>query len=80
MPSPAKPAEIALAAAIAYAQGADAAETRRAYATDWRDFTTWCVATGLAPLPAAPESIAAYLAARRRRSVARARRRAAAAR
>ena len=67
MPSPAKPAEIALAAAIAYAQGADAAETRRAYATDWRDFTTWCAATGLAPLPAAPETVAAYLAAAARR-------------
>ncbi len=63
MPSPAKPAEIALAAALAYAQGADAPETRRAYATDWRDFTAWCAKTGLDPLPAAPETIAAFLAA-----------------
>jgi integrase len=53
----------ALEVAVAYARGADTPNTRRAYAADWADFTTWCRQAGLAPLPAAPETVAAYLAA-----------------
>jgi integrase len=35
--------------------------TRRAYASDWRDFEAWCRGHGLAALPAAPATIALYL-------------------
>ncbi|MBK1660266.1 hypothetical protein [Paracraurococcus ruber] len=55
--------ERALRDALGYIARADAAETRRAYAGDWRHFCGWCRQTGLAPLPAAPAIIAAYLAA-----------------
>lgn len=33
----------------------------RAYAADWRDFTTWCSSAGLDPLPAAATTVALYL-------------------
>ena len=36
--------------------------TRRAYAADWADFTTWCGVAGCAPLPATPIDVARYLA------------------
>ncbi len=45
-----------------YAQLAKAPNTRRAYRADWADFTAWCRAHGRAPLPAAPETLAPYLA------------------
>jgi integrase len=35
--------------------------TLRAYRTDWTAFTGWCDRHGLDPLPATPETIAAYL-------------------
>lgn len=38
-----------------------AANTLRAYAADWRDFTTWCEANGRIPLPALPETVSLYL-------------------
>ncbi len=38
-----------------------AANTRRAYAADWRRFTGWAAARGHTPLPADPAVIAAYL-------------------
>ncbi len=46
---PTAPAELAQLGAIenqarAYVQAAKAANTRRAYAADWRDFTSWCEA------------------------------------
>ena len=47
--------------AKAYAQQSKAANTRRAYAADWRNFTAWCEAHHLAPLPAAPEAVALYV-------------------
>ena len=37
--------------------------TRRAYATALADFTSWCDEAGLDPIPAAPETVARYLAA-----------------
>ncbi len=46
-----------------YIAGARADNTRRAYRADWADFVTWCGAHGFATLPAAPETIAMYLAA-----------------
>jgi len=58
------PAELATAAekAKAYADAALAANTRRAYAGDWRAFAAWCAARALESLPAAPETVALYLA------------------
>ena len=48
-----------------------AAETERLYQTDWRAFTAWCGAVGLASLPAAPATVAGFLAATPRLSAAR---------
>ena len=36
--------------------------TLRGYCADWRDFCAWCESHALSPLPAAPESVAAYIA------------------
>lgn len=38
-----------------------AENTRRAYATAWAMFRAWCEDHGAQPLPAAPETVAAYL-------------------
>lgn len=53
----------ALAAARGYALASLAAETRRAYATDWEDWAAWCQQAACPPLPADPRAVAAYLAA-----------------
>ena len=59
------PTRNALAPAIArvraYVQAAKAVSTRRAYAADWRDFSSWCARRQLPALPATPETIALYL-------------------
>ena len=47
-----------------YARAAHAANTLRAYAADWRDFSRWCDTTELAALPAAPATVGSYLADR----------------
>lgn len=49
---------------------ARAPSTRRAYASDWADFTVWCGRHRAAPLPADPPVVARYLAdlARSRRT------------
>jgi site-specific recombinase XerD len=52
-----------LAAAVDLAKAEKAASTRRAYGSDFAIFKTWCEAKGVAALPAAPETVAAYLAA-----------------
>ncbi|MHB9133541.1 MAG: site-specific integrase [Armatimonadota bacterium] len=44
-----------------YAAGSKAASTKRAYRSDWEDFTRWCIECGFVALPAAPATIAAYL-------------------
>ena len=49
--------------ARAYMRASRAENTRRAYAADWRNFTTWASSAGLLPLPAAPETVGLYLAA-----------------
>ena len=41
-----------------------APNTRRAYRTQWAAFTMWADGRGVQSLPAAPETLAAYLAAR----------------
>jgi site-specific recombinase XerD len=63
---PAPPAlsiERELESAARYAASALAPSTRQAYERDWRVFAQWCVARGLRPMPAAPATVAAFLAA-----------------
>lgn len=38
-----------------------AANTKRAYRSDWRAFTSWCAEHGFDPLPAKPEAVAGYI-------------------
>jgi len=52
-----------LAAAVDLAKAEKAASTRKAYGTDYRLFKAWCEAKGVSSLPAAAETVAAYLAA-----------------
>jgi site-specific recombinase XerD len=52
-----------LAAAVDLAKAEKAASTRKAYGTDFRIFRTWCETRGVSALPAASETVAAYLAA-----------------
>ena len=52
-----------IAAARGYRAQAKAANTLRAYASDWCQFEGWCDERGLEPLPARPEAVATYLAA-----------------
>ena len=47
--------------ARAYGEAAKAANTRRAYGSDWRQFEAWCKSHGVSSLPADPGTIAAYL-------------------
>jgi integrase len=49
--------------ARSYAAASKADETRRAYAREWQAFASWCVSKHLPFLPAAPATLAAYLAA-----------------
>jgi integrase len=39
-----------------------AENTLRGYRADWRDFCVWCESRALSPLPASPETVAAYIA------------------
>jgi site-specific recombinase XerD len=48
-------------AAHTYAQARRAPATWHAYRSDWNDFTTWCAHHHLSPLPADPDTVAAYL-------------------
>jgi hypothetical protein len=52
-----------LESAARYAASALASSTRAAYERDWRVFAQWCVARGLGAMPAAPATVAAFLAA-----------------
>ncbi len=42
------------------------AATQRAYRADWAHFAAWCLGRGREPIPAAPETVAAYLQSMRR--------------
>lgn len=53
---------LSLDQARAFARRSKAEGTLRAYGADWRAFCAWCEAHGLGPLPAAPESVASYIA------------------
>lgn len=44
-----------------YASQAKADSTRRAYESDWSDFTTWCATQGLDALPATPSVAGLFL-------------------
>jgi len=48
--------------AQAYARAAKAPATRRGYASDWKTFQQWCERAGVSCLPAAPETVALYIA------------------
>jgi integrase len=48
--------------AKAYARSAQADNTQRAYAADWRQFASWLRRQGLAETPADPEAVGLYLA------------------
>ena len=52
-----------IAAARSYRAQAKAANTIRAYTSDWNQFEGWCDERDLQPLPARPEAVATYLAA-----------------
>jgi site-specific recombinase XerD len=46
----------------AYLEAEKADGTRRAYKSDWADFSTWCVTFNLISMPATPIAVATYLA------------------
>jgi hypothetical protein len=52
-----------LTAAVDLANAEKAVSTRKAYGTDFRLFKAWCEVKGVSPLPASPETVAAFLAA-----------------
>jgi site-specific recombinase XerD len=52
-----------------YARAEKAQATRRAYRSDFEIFRGWCKAGGALPLPALPESVAAFLASEAKRGV-----------
>jgi site-specific recombinase XerD len=65
LPAAAQPAALPVPefeAAAVYARAEKAPATRRAYATDFAIFRSWCADRKLAPLPAAPDTVAAFLA------------------
>jgi integrase len=54
--------ETAFAKVREYIGAAKSENTRRAYASDWRHFVSWCEANRTDPLGATPEFVALYLA------------------
>jgi integrase len=60
---PAPRAALAMAKSKAYQAAADAPGTLRAYKADLENFKAWCASHGFEPMPAAPETVGAYLAA-----------------
>ncbi len=52
-----------IATARRYADASRAASTQRAYASDWRRFSAWCLARSLETLPADPRAVAVFLSA-----------------
>jgi hypothetical protein len=60
---PSPRAALAMAKSKAYQAAADAPATLRAYAADLANFKAWCEAHGFQAMPAAAETVGAYLAA-----------------
>src|ERR1700758_3542214 len=52
-----------------FARASKAAATRRAYQKDFARFTAWCAERRLSPIPATPETVAAFLAAEAARGI-----------
>lgn len=50
-----------VASARTFAAASRSSSTKRAYATDWRDFEAWATARGFDSLPAAPAVVALYI-------------------
>lgn len=46
-----------------YVEAASSTNTRKAYASDWKHFSTWCRRSGLSPLPPHPQTIGLYITA-----------------
>jgi integrase len=46
-----------------YVEAASSANTRRAYASDWKHFSAWCRRQGLATLPPDPQVVGLYITA-----------------
>ena len=63
---PAAAASAAIEAARDLQRGVRAPGTERAYRSDWTHFAAFCRAAGFTPLPAAPETVAAYVASMER--------------
>jgi integrase len=61
-PQPTPAGQAALAAAQAFTKKAAAPATLRAYKADWTHFSKWCAVHGFVPVPAAPDTVGAYLA------------------
>lgn len=70
LPSP-LPAKAALPAQLqdlterarGYVEAASSANTRKAYAADWKHFSAWCRRQNLSPLPPDPEIVGLYITA-----------------
>ena len=46
-----------------YVEAASSANTRKAYASDWKHFTAWCRRQGLAHMPPDPHTVGLYITA-----------------
>lgn len=46
-----------------YVEAASSANTRKAYAADWKHFSAWCRRSNLAPLPPHPQTVGLYITA-----------------
>ncbi len=46
-----------------YVEAASSANTRKAYAADWKHFSAWCRRSNLAPLPPQPQTVGLYITA-----------------
>ncbi|MBF2714368.1 site-specific integrase [Agrobacterium vitis] len=46
-----------------YVEAARSANTRKAYASDWKHFSAWCRRLNLAPLPPDPQTVGLYITA-----------------
>ncbi|QDG94744.1 site-specific integrase (plasmid) [Rhizobium sp. NIBRBAC000502774] len=46
-----------------YVEAASSANTRKAYAADWKHFSAWCRRSGLTPFPAHPQTVGLYITA-----------------
>jgi site-specific recombinase XerD len=62
-PRPSVPSAPSLDQVREYVRASKAENTLRGYQSDWRDFCAWCESQGgLCPLPAAADTVAAYIA------------------